>query len=76
MRQAKEAAEAANAAKTAFIENIRHDLRTPLTGIIGCADAIKRGEDFQEYTDDLITSCQALLTVLNTILTMTKASCY
>jgi two-component system, OmpR family, aerobic respiration control sensor histidine kinase ArcB len=74
LRESKEAAEAANAAKAAFLDNIRHDLRTPLTGIIGCAEAIKRGEDIQEFTNDLITSCQALLTVLNGILAMTTVT--
>nr|WP_328264328.1 histidine kinase dimerization/phospho-acceptor domain-containing protein [Rickettsiella massiliensis] len=37
IRDAKEKAEVASRAKTAFLENMRHDIRTPLTGIVGCA---------------------------------------
>ncbi|MDQ8040058.1 MAG: PAS domain-containing protein, partial [Rickettsiella sp.] len=34
-------AEAANQAKTEFLENMRHDIRTPLSGIVGCAQLIQ-----------------------------------
>ncbi|USQ15236.1 PAS domain-containing protein (plasmid) [Legionella lytica] len=42
---AKEAAEAANQAKTEFMENMRHDIRTPLTGIVGFAELLKMESD-------------------------------
>ncbi len=72
---AKQKAEAANHAKTIFLENIRHDIRTPLTGIIGCAQALKNIRSKQErkrFIDSLLISSQALLNVLKHILEVVK----
>lgn len=41
LRIAKEAAEAASRSKTAFIANISHDTRTPLTGVIGLSSVLE-----------------------------------
>jgi two-component system aerobic respiration control sensor histidine kinase ArcB len=41
LRIAKDAAEAASRSKTAFIANISHDTRTPLTGVIGLSRALE-----------------------------------
>ncbi|MES2142515.1 MAG: PAS domain-containing protein, partial [Pseudomonadota bacterium] len=72
LRLAKEKAEAANKAKTEFLENMRHDIRTPLTGIVGCAQLIQMQSDnskkVSEYANDLIQSSDALLDFLNKIL--------
>lgn len=73
--RAKEQAEAANEAKTAFLENMRHDLRTPLTGIVGFAEIIKKeavGEKITEYADNLIAASHMLLEFLNEILDAVK----
>jgi PAS domain S-box-containing protein len=40
LEDTKNKAELANQTKMAFLENMRHDIRTPLTGIIGCADIL------------------------------------
>ncbi len=81
LRSAKEAAEAANQAKTEFLENMRHDIRTPLSGIIGCATAVKenirnpqRIEEIEEYADNLVASSNALLSFLNGILEVIKVA--
>jgi PAS domain S-box-containing protein len=42
LRKAKEAAEQANKAKSEFISNMTHDIRTPLTGIIGISEMLER----------------------------------
>ncbi len=65
LKSAKEAAEAASHAKTEFLENMRHDIRTPLSGIVGCARIIQSQpndpEKVSEYAEDLIQSSGALL---------------
>ncbi|WP_218814558.1 PAS domain-containing protein [Rickettsiella endosymbiont of Dermanyssus gallinae] len=72
LKKAKEKAEAANQAKTEFLENMRHDMRTPLSGIVGCAHLIKMQSDLPTkvtaFADGLVQSSEALLEFLNKIL--------
>ncbi len=71
LREAKEAAEAASAAKTEFIRNMSHDLRTPLMGIIGMAEIINRLPEArmtQEGARDIHQAGLALLNLLNEII--------
>lgn len=68
---AKEKAEAANRAKTEFLENMRHDIRTPLTGIVGFSDIIKaeaQNPRLKEYADNLVASSHALLDFMDEVL--------
>lgn len=69
--EAKEKAETANKAKTEFLENMRHDIRTPLSGIVGFSELIKNEKDpekVKEYTIQLSESSSELLRYLNEIL--------
>lgn len=69
---ALEKAKAASHAKTEFLENMRHDIRTPLSGMVGCARIIQSQpndpETVAEYAEDLVQSSEALLNFLNRIL--------
>lgn len=74
---AKEQAEAANHSKTEFLENMRHDIRTPLTGIIGFSDIIKEEADnpqIKEYADNLVASSHALLDLMDAVLEAIRVS--
>ncbi|MFA6037436.1 MAG: ATP-binding protein [Legionellales bacterium] len=75
LKKAKEAAEAASIAKTEFIRNMSHDIRTPLTGIIGMADMISRVPDMEMTKDsavDIHQAGRALLNLLNEIIETTQ----
>lgn len=74
--QALQSAEGANKAKTAFLANMSHDIRTPMNAIIGLAALIEHdaGDEsrVREYVSRIQVSSQALLGILNEVLDMNK----
>ncbi|MFA6408661.1 MAG: ATP-binding protein [Gammaproteobacteria bacterium] len=72
LEKALKQAEAANEAKSQFLENMRHDIRTPLSGIVGFAELIKAEADkpqkTREYADNLVASGRTLFDFLDEIL--------
>ena len=72
---AKEAAEAANVAKSAFIANMSHEIRTPLNAITGMVHLIRRSGVTEQQLDrlDRIDAASAhLLSIINAILDLSK----
>jgi two-component system, OmpR family, aerobic respiration control sensor histidine kinase ArcB len=75
--RAKEAAESANQAKTAFLENMRHDIRTPLAGIVGFSELLKlesKETRVKDYAENLVVSSHALLNLLDEVLESIQVS--
>ena len=76
LKAAFDAAEAANRAKTDFLSNMSHDIRTPMNGIIGMtAIAAAHIDDKERVQDCLKKTTQAskhLLSLINEVLDMSK----
>ncbi|HEX8988588.1 MAG TPA: ATP-binding protein [Rhodocyclaceae bacterium] len=72
---AKEAAEAANVAKSAFLANMSHEIRTPLHAITGMANLIRRsGVTSQQASqlDRIDAASEHLLGIINAILDLSR----
>ena len=72
----KEKAEVANRAKSEFIANMSHDIRTPLSGIIGVSSILEdeaKDETIKEYAHMLNISGEQLLALLNSVLELAAA---
>lgn len=76
LKVAKEAAEAANVARSAFLANMSHEIRTPMNAILGFSQILKHDTDLSErqrqQLDIITNSGEHLLALVNDVLEMSK----
>ena len=69
-------AESASKAKSTFLSNMSHDIRTPMNAIIGFAtlalDDIRDGKKVEDYLSKILSSSKHLLGLINDILDMSR----
>lgn len=76
IEEARIAAEKANSAKTAFLFNMSHDIRTPMNAIIGFTELLEKNQDKPEKRADYLRKIQdsntVLLSIINNVLEMAR----
>jgi PAS domain S-box-containing protein len=78
LQKSKEAAEAANRAKSDFLANMSHELRTPLHHIMGFTELVvtkcfgELNEVQEEHLNDVLQSSKHLLSLINDVLDLSK----
>ncbi|MDR0456509.1 MAG: response regulator, partial [Treponema sp.] len=75
LRVARDAAEAANLAKSAFLANMSHEIRTPMNSVIGFSELAMDDNipvKTREYLERILESAEGLLTIINDILDISK----
>ena len=76
LSEALEAAEHANRAKTTFLNNMSHDIRTPMNAIVGFTSLaishVDNKEQVQDYLGKISVSSQHLLSLINDVLDMSR----
>jgi PAS domain S-box-containing protein len=76
LNKARDAAESANASKSAFLANVSHEIRTPLGAILGFAELLRDKDtedgEKEKYIEIISRNGQQLTTIINDILDFSK----
>ncbi len=76
LQEALNAAKSANEAKSNFLSNMSHDIRTPMNAIVGFSVLLEKDADkpekVREYTRKIMASSHHLLSLINDVLDMSK----
>ena len=76
LEKARNEAETANNAKTVFLNNMSHDIRTPMNAILGYAKLIRKDVDDKEKVEDYLAKMEMsgdyLLSIINNILEVSR----
>ena len=76
LKEAADAAKKADRAKSTFLFNMSHDIRTPMNAIIGYVNLIKKhihdSERIQQYIDNIEICSEKLLSLLNNVLDLAR----
>ena len=72
---AKQAAEAADTAKTLFLANMSHEIRTPMNGVLGLANLLLHSDlatRERNFVETICSSAESLLTIIDDVLQFSK----
>ncbi len=76
LEMALKEANAANQAKTTFLENVSHDIRTPMNAVMGyttlALTKVEKGSEIEEYLNNIMSASRELVAMMDNLLDVTR----